>query len=88
MTPAWREPVHVVADEDTSVPQTLGGWSWLSTGTPVALSDPALIVLADAVDTLGRCEGGVHDCARDLVARLCLLYGLAPRRADGESQAA
>lgn len=80
--PAWREPVHVVMDEDVRVPQTAGGWRWLQSGGAVDLSDPALIVLADVVDTLSRAEDGVRETARELVTRLVLLYGLGPVAQD------
>lgn len=89
MTATWREPIRVVADEDVSVPQTVGGWHWLQSHGSIEVSEAGLIVLADVVDTLQRCDGDtVHDTVRQLVSRLILLYGLLPQRAEGDHLAA
>jgi hypothetical protein len=86
---AWREPIHVVADEDVSVPQTVGGWKWLQSHGSIEVSEAGLVVLADVVDTLQRADGDtVHDTVRQLVSRLILLYGLAPQRAEADHLAA
>lgn len=77
MTPAWREPVHPVADEDVSVPQTGAGWAWLASREPATLDDPAVIVLADVVAVLTeQAEDDVHGYAARVVERIGSLYGI------------
>lgn len=76
-TPAWREPVHPVMDEDTSVPQLGAAWRWLASREPATLDDPALIVLADVVAILTEHEEvNVYGYAARVVERIGLLYGV------------